>query len=108
MLLRLIMRFLALSALALAVISFVIDATRSIGTSKLVVTSVGQSWATLSPQSLDNARAYVEAHGLPGLWDPGITSALAAPTAAVLGVLALLFYMMGYRREERRARFALR
>lgn len=108
MLFRLIMRFLALSSLALGVISFVIDATRTIGTSKLVVTSVGQSWTQLAPQSLENARAYLETHALPGLWDPGITSLLAAPTAAVLGFLALLFYMIGYRGEKRRTRLALR
>jgi len=108
MVFRLVMRFLALSALALCVISFVIDATRSIGASRLVVTSLAQSWMGLSPQSFEGAKTYVEAQGLPDLWDPAITSALSVPTAAFLAALALVFYLLGYRRENPASRYAFR
>lgn len=108
MIFRFIMRFLAVSALALGVISAVLDAARSIGASKVVVTSLSATWTSLSPQSLDAAKAYVEARGVPGLWDPVVTSILSVPTAAFLVVLALVFYLLGHRRENPASRYALR
>lgn len=108
MVFRFIMRFLSVSALAIGVIVAVLDAARSIGASKIVVTSIAKSWTTLSPESFNASKAYVEAHGVPYLWDPVITSVLSVPTAIALAVLALLLYMLGHKREHPASRYALR
>jgi hypothetical protein len=108
MVFRFIMRILSVSALAIAVIVAVLDAARSIGASRLVTTSLANSWTSLSPGSFNASKAYVEAQGVPYLWDPIVTSLLSVPTAIALAVLAVVFYMLGHKREHPASRYALR
>ena len=90
-------------SLALAVILAVVDATRSIAASGLVLTPLGTSWAATSPETLDGAKMVVEQYLLQVLWDPMILSILNLPGFIVFLVLSLLFYMIG-RRPARRLR----
>ena len=108
MVLRFIMRFLAVSALAIAVIVAVIDAARSIGASRLTLTSVESTWTSFAPQTFEVVRTHVESLGVPYLWDPIALALLSVPTAAFLAVLALIFYALGYRRDHPASRYALR
>jgi len=99
---RFLFRALATFALALAVIMAVIDATRTIAKSMLVLTPLGESWRSVSPETFEAARERLEALGLPGLWDPALISILALPGFVVFAVLALVFYAIGRRPHRRR------
>lgn len=97
---RLIFRILALFALAVAVVMAVIDATRSIAASALVVTPLGESWYSVSPDTLNLAQALIQRYTFPVIWDPVIIYILNLPGWLVFAVLALLFHAIGYRRKR--------
>ncbi|RST87753.1 hypothetical protein EJC49_03850 [Aquibium carbonis] len=98
---RFFFRFLSVVSLAVAVILAVIDATRSIAASELVLTPLGTSWFAVSPETLNLAQAVVQRHVFPALWDPILVTILTLPGFVVFLALALLFYMIG-RRPARR------
>ncbi len=98
---RFFFRFLAVVALAVAVILAVVDATRSIAASEVVLTPLGTSWSDVSPATLDGARAVTERYLFAALWDPVIVTILGLPGFVVFLVLALLFFTIG-RRPARR------
>ncbi|MDV6227154.1 hypothetical protein R2G56_12725 [Nitratireductor aquimarinus] len=97
---RLIFRILALFALAVAVVMAVIDATRSIAASALVVTPLGESWYSVSPDTLNLSQALIQRYTFPVIWDPAIIYILTLPGWLVFAVLALLFHAIGYRRKR--------
>jgi hypothetical protein len=99
---RFVFRLLATIALAVAVILAVLDATRSVAVSKLVLTPLGESWRSAAPETLARVQAAVEQHSA-YLWDPVILRLLAMPGCAVFAALALLLYAIGHR-PGRRAR----
>ncbi|MBN7761536.1 MULTISPECIES: hypothetical protein [Nitratireductor] len=97
---RLIFRILALFALAVAVVMAVIDATRSIAASALIVTPLGESWYSVSPDTLNLSQALIQRYTFPVIWDPAIIYILTLPGWLVFAVLALLFHAIGYRRKR--------
>lgn len=103
--LRLMFRFMATVSLAIAVIMAVLDATRSVAASALVMTPLGRSWLAVSPETLEATRKFVETNLYPLLWDPVVTGILGSPGFVVFGVLALLLYAIGHRPARRAGRF---
>ena len=101
---RFVFRLLATVSLAVAVILAVLDATRSVAMSRLVLTPFGESWKAVSPDTLEHARAAVESRW-PVLWDMGVAWLLTVPGSILFALLALLLYAIGHRR-ERRGNFA--
>jgi hypothetical protein len=97
---RFVFRLLATISLAVAVILAVLDATRSVAMSKLVLAPLGESWKTLSPASLESVRAAVEGRW-PLLWDIVAMWLLSAPGSIVFAVLAFLLYAVGRRPAHR-------
>lgn len=93
--LRLIFRIAATLALAAAVVAAVLDATRSITASRLVLTPLAESWRESFPRGFEQARETFEASGLDFLWDPVLLGLLALPGFAVFLLAALLFHMLG-------------
>jgi hypothetical protein len=92
-------RTLGIWLIAAAVVAGVVDGTRSIATSHLMLTSTGQFWAVVSPTSLAAAQASV--HRLsPNLWDSVIIPALQVPVWGVFLALGILFMMLGIRRRR--------
>ena len=102
---RFLFRIMAMAALAVAVIMAVIDATRTIAASQLVLTPLSTSWITVSPDTLAALQGFVTERAHPLLWDPVIVSILAQPGAAVFAVVALLLYAIGRKPERRAGRF---
>lgn len=98
---RLLFRVLAMISLAIAVIMAVIDATRSIAASALTFTPLGESWYSVSPDTLNLSQAVVQRYTLPVLWDPVAIFILTLPGWLVFAALSLLFYAIG--RPRRRA-----
>lgn len=105
--LRFLFRFLSTISLAIAVVMAVLDATRSVAASALVMTPLGRSWLAVSPETLASAQKFAETALHPLLWDPVVAGILALPGFVVFGLLALILYAIGYRPERRAGRFAI-
>ncbi|RCS24834.1 hypothetical protein DUT91_05080 [Phyllobacterium salinisoli] len=103
---RFMFRALAVAALALAVILAVLDAARSIGASQFITTPLRDIWASTSPQTLADAKALTTHYISAVAWDPVLVWVLDRPSWLILGVLALLLYAVGHRRERGFGRFA--
>jgi hypothetical protein len=104
---RFLFRFLATVSLAIAVVMAVIDATRTVAAGDLVMTPLGTSWMSVSPDTLERARDTIAAIH-PALWDPATVFVLKSPGFAIFGVLALLVYAIGRRPARRLDPFAQR
>ena len=92
---RFLSRFLGLWLLAGAFVALIIDGTRSIAASRIVLTSVGEAWSVLNRASLEQFRAYIETGYPVWVWDPITLNLLLAPLWALLGVLGILFALLG-------------
>ncbi|MEW9807155.1 hypothetical protein [Mesorhizobium marinum] len=102
---RFLFRLMATFALAVAVIMAVLDVTRTIAASRLVLTPLRDSWASVSPGTLEQVRVFIVENTHPLVWNPIMTSLLDQPGFAVFGVLAFLLYAIGRRPERRIGRF---
>lgn len=104
--LRFLFRFLATVSLAIAVIMAVLDATRTVAASALVMTPLGESWLSVSPDTMAAARKFTETSLHPLLWNPVMACILQMPGFAVFGALALILYVIGHRPARHVGRFA--
>ena len=97
-----IARFVGLWLIAGALVALVIDGTKSIAASHLMVTPLGLAWYTLSPTSLLSAQTFVqqkiEAYVGHWLWDPLIQWILMLPGWLVLGFIGAWLVYVGRRR----------
>ncbi len=100
-------RIIGVFALALAVVMAVLDITRSITASALVMTPLGASWRAVNPQTLDSLKESAERVS-PILWSPVATSVLALPGWLVFWSLAMILLWLGMRRSNPYGRFASR
>jgi hypothetical protein len=95
-----LLRILGVWLLLLAMVAAVIDATKSLaGGGAWVVTPMGEQWAAISPESLRDAKAWVETAIDPWLWNSVIAHVLTAPTWVVCGILGVLLYWLGQKRK---------
>lgn len=92
---RFLFRFLGLWLLASAFVALVIDGTRSVGVSRLVLTTTGEAWSVVHRSSLEWFKVYVESTLPPWAWDPVAVTFLFTPLWAVLGILGILFALIG-------------
>ncbi len=99
---RFIFRLASVLVLAAGVIMAVLDATRSIAASELVLTPLGQSWFAVSPGTLNLTQAIIQRHLAPQIWDPAMIWVLTMPGFAVMAVLAFLLYLPGRRWRSRK------
>lgn len=104
---RFLFRLAAMISLAVAVIMAVLDTTRTVAASKLVLTPLKTSWLAASPDTLGAFEAFVRDKAGPALWDMAVTPVLDLPGFAVFAALALLLYAVGYRQQGKEARFAV-
>ena len=105
--LRFLFRVMAMVALAIAVIMAVLDATRTIAASTLVLTPLNTSWLNVSPDSFAAVQAFLIDRTHPLLWDPAMVFILNRPGFVVFGALAFLLYAIGRRPRRRIGRFAV-
>jgi hypothetical protein len=98
---RFLFRLAAMVALSVAVIMAVLDTTRTVAASALVMTPLKRSWLSTSPDTLAAFEAFVREKISPLAWDMAITHVLDLPGFAVFSGLALLLYAIGYRRKPR-------
>lgn len=87
--------------LVIGTIFAILDGARSVGASAFVTKPLLDIWARAAPESLGDAEAYVTHYISAGVWSQVFVPVLEQPGWVVFGVLALLFYLAGYRREKR-------
>lgn len=94
---RLLMKTIGMFLLALALITAVLDLTRSVANSELVFTAMGLEWRNFDVESLQYFQVGIERHlGLPWLWSI-FQSILLLPSWIVLSAVALLFFWAGHK-----------
>ncbi|QPC90914.1 hypothetical protein [Mesorhizobium sp. INR15] len=103
---RFVFRLAAMVALSISVIMAVLDATRTVAASALVLTPLNASWLAVSPDTRAAFETFIRGKVNPLLWDGGIAWVLNQPGFAVFAVLAFLLYALGYRRQPRTGQFA--
>jgi hypothetical protein len=100
---RFLFRFLGLICLAAAFILVVYDGTKSIAGNHLYFTSVQALWQLVSPASLQGfmqgTKPLIAPYAGGMLWDPGVLTVLAAPAWGLLGILGMLFLLLGRRKK---------
>lgn len=94
--------------LALAVIFAILDGARSVGASELVTKPLLDIWARGAPQSLGDVETFTRYYIGTKAWDGVFVPMLEQPGWLVFGVLALLFYLAGYRRKKPFGSFSAR
>ena len=98
-------RSVGLALLAAALVFAVLDITRSITASALVITPFATTFTDLAPQMAANVKTSLE--GIhPLAWDPVATFVFALPTWLILWFVAMLFMWLGQKTRERYGRFA--
>ena len=74
----------------------VLDTTRTVAASALVLTPLNASWLAVSPDTRAAFETFVRAKASPLLWDGAIAWVLNQPGFAVFAMLAFLLYAIGY------------
>lgn len=95
-----IIRILGVWFLLAAVITLVIDATKSLAINKMVITSLGQQWYEFHKVSIEAAQKSVETHIHPFIWDPFITALLLWPSWALFALFGVILLWLGRKRKR--------
>lgn len=101
-----VFHFLSGLALLAAIVAGTLDSIQSVSASSVVLTSLGNAWLNLDPESLTLAEISAETYIDADIWRPFVAPVLAQPAFAVFLVLALLFWMAGYRKPRFAGRFS--
>lgn len=96
---RFILRFIGLICLAGGFILLIYDGTKSIAGNMIFLTDVRTLWELLNPGGLAKIRPMIEAYAGGYLWDPLTVGFLSAPSWAVLGVIGILFLLLGRKKK---------
>jgi|SRR5215470_4226854 len=96
---RLLLRFIGLICLAAGFILLIYDGTKSIAGNKLFLTSVRTLWELFNAASLAKLEPMIRPYAGGLLWDPVMVAILAAPSWSVLGVLGILFLLLGRKKK---------
>ena len=98
---RLFFKSLGLLCLVLAVVTAVLDLTRSIANSAMTITALGAEWASFNVASLQYLQVGIERHlGFPWLWTHIVQNILLLPTWLVFLVLATILLWLGRKRKR--------
>lgn len=99
---RTLSRFIGLLALAMAVITAVLDLTRSIANSAITITALGLEWREFHVPSLNGFQVGIQRHlNAPWIWDYLVVPILLTPSWVVFMVFAIIFLWMGRRKDRR-------
>ncbi|HWA20078.1 MAG TPA: hypothetical protein VG757_13895 [Devosia sp.] len=98
---RLLLRILGTFLIAVAVILLIIDGTRSLAANAIVMTSLGDTWTGINPQSLEQLRAFLATRFFGPLLEAVVSGLLGMPGWAVTGVPGVLLAWAGRSRRER-------
>lgn len=98
---RLLLRVVGTLLIGFAVVLMIIDGTKSLGANAVVITSLGDTWTQLHPDSLVAVKGFLETRLFGPLLETVISALLGFPGWAVIGVPGLLLAWAGRSRRER-------
>jgi hypothetical protein len=98
---RLLLRIVGTVMIAFAVILVIIDGTKSLGANGLVITPLGEAWASIHAASLAAVKDFIATRMFGAALGPLVTALLALPGWAVVGVPGLLLAWAGRSRRVR-------
>jgi hypothetical protein len=96
---RFLFRFVGLICLAAGFILLIYDGTKSIAGNAIFLTSVRALWELINAGSLARLEPMIRPYAGGLLWDPVMVGLLAAPSWGVLGVLGILFLVLGRKKK---------
>jgi hypothetical protein len=96
---RFLLRFIGVLCLAAAFILLIYDGTKSIAGNNFYFTSVQALWETINANSLAQLKPQIQAYASGMLWDPLMLTLLAVPSWSALGVLGIIFVLLGRRKK---------
>ena len=96
---RFLLRFIGLICLAAGFILLIYDGTKSIAGNRVFLTSVRTLWELINAGSLARLEPTIRSYVGGYLWDPLMVGLLAAPSWGVLGVLGILFLLLGRKKK---------
>lgn len=105
---QVLIRIIAVVVLALAVVLAILDITRSITASGLVLTGATQTLETLSPGSIATMAETVSSTLHPVVWDPVLLRLLSLPSFLLCFAVAMLLFWSAARRSRPLGRFSSR
>lgn len=103
---RFLVRFSSFVVLAAAVVAAAFDSIRSVARSAPDLMPLGKVWADFSPQSFDWLAQAVAQGPQAERMQKALTWLLLQPAFAVLATLALLLWILAWRRKPAAGRFA--
>lgn len=92
--LRFINRLIGILLLSMALILLVLDGSKTIAASDIVLTPMGEIWFDIDNGSLNLVQAVIQRRVHPVLWDPIILWILGLPGWVVLGAPGLLLTIL--------------
>lgn len=103
---RFLFRILSLLALCGGVVLGVVDSIASVSASQVILTPLASAWLEAHPASLMTIESLVETRLGEGAWLALRDVVLPQPASGALLVVALLFWMIGYKKPSPAGRFA--
>lgn len=94
--LRLLIRFIGLLALAGGFIGCIVDGTRSLAGDGLYVTTLAQGLQAANRAAYAGLQAFAQAHFPAFVWDPVLVHLMLVPLSVALGGLGGLFILMSH------------
>lgn len=98
---RLLLRIIGTTLLAAALILGILDGTRSLGQSAVVITSLGATWVAIHAPSLAALYEFIDSRFFGPLLEGVINAILGFPGWAVLGVPGALLAWLGRSKRTR-------
>jgi hypothetical protein len=92
---RFLFRFVGLWLLAGAFVALIIDGTRSIAASRLILTALREAWSAVHPASLTALQAWAERGAAAWIWDPVAVNVLSTPLWVVLALIGIVLIVLG-------------
>jgi len=102
---RFLLRLASLVALAAAVIAGTIDSIQSVAASAVVMTPISDAWQDVSPATLTSLQSSLSYYVHPRFYTFIFQWLMLQPAFAVFLVIALLLWMIGYRKPPVAGRF---
>jgi len=94
--LRLLIRFIGLLALAGGFIGCIVDGTRSIAGDGLYVTTLAQSLQAVNRVAYAAFQAFVQTHFPAFLWDPVLVHLMLVPFSLALGGIGAILILLSH------------
>ena len=103
---RFLLRFASFLALVAGVLVASVDAIQSVSASQPVLTSLATALSAGGPSTQSLVEALERPHAGGAFWDPVIRWSLQQPAFAFFLLIALLLWMIGYKRTPVAGRFS--